>query len=244
MTGEARPTPSRALSMPPPVPAGPSMSGKKKGIVASIHGIAHAESWAIDLMWDLLLRFAYDVQAAEPSFWDDFLRIVREEAEHFLSWTRRLEEGYGIRYGTLPVHDALWECAEASKDDVMARFSLINLLQEARGLDTSEITLQRLLRAGDPVSAETLRKNAKEEEGHVAAGIKWFCYVKDKRLLQGSCESYFHRYVKERYRGRIVPPFNVEARRRAGMCEAWYFPLVTPSKKEREAGMKQGSEHT
>lgn len=64
----ARPTPSRAFSMPPPVPAGPSMSGKKKGIVASIHGIAHAESWAIDLMWDLLLRSAHSVPLSLPSY--------------------------------------------------------------------------------------------------------------------------------------------------------------------------------
>ena len=27
-----------------------------KGLRSTIHGIAHAESWAIDLMWDLLVR--------------------------------------------------------------------------------------------------------------------------------------------------------------------------------------------
>lgn len=29
-----------------------------KGMRATIHGIAHAESWAIDLMWDLIVRYA------------------------------------------------------------------------------------------------------------------------------------------------------------------------------------------
>ena len=51
-------------------------------------------------------------------------------------------------------------------------FPVFFLSLHARGL------FQRLLCAGDSVSAETLQKNAKEEEGHVAAGIKWFCYVK------------------------------------------------------------------
>jgi len=42
--------------------------------------------------------FAYDSHAAEASFWDDFLEIAKQEAEHFLSWAIRLEEGYGLRY--------------------------------------------------------------------------------------------------------------------------------------------------
>lgn len=45
-------------------------------------------------------------------------------------------------YGCLSGTDTLWASAEASKDDVMARLSLINLVQEARGLDTSELTLR------------------------------------------------------------------------------------------------------
>ncbi|KAM3568359.1 hypothetical protein VYU27_009514 [Nannochloropsis oceanica] len=143
---------SRLPAMParPPHPSSSSTSNPsnssqklpKKGVAVSIHGIAHAESWAIDLMWDLMLRFAYDSHAAEASFWDDFLEIAKQEAEHFLSWAIRLEEGYGLRYGCLSGTDTLWASAEASKDDVMARLSLINLVQEARGLDTSELTLR------------------------------------------------------------------------------------------------------
>lgn len=52
----------------------------------------------------------------------------------------------------------------------------------------------------------------------------------DARHLEGSPESVFHAYVKDRHKGVILPPFNDEARRRAGMRDEWYLPLVTPKK--------------
>jgi hypothetical protein len=30
-------------------------------------------------------------------FYTDFMEIAQQEAQHFLSWTSRLEEGYGLR---------------------------------------------------------------------------------------------------------------------------------------------------
>lgn len=45
-------------------PSNSSQKLPKKGVAVSIHGIAHAESWAIDLMWDLMLRY---MQAPPPS---------------------------------------------------------------------------------------------------------------------------------------------------------------------------------
>lgn len=38
-------------------------------------------------------------------------------------------------------------------------------------------TTQRLERAGDAASAATLKHNAKQEEGHVAVGLKWFGWL-------------------------------------------------------------------
>ena len=58
----------------------------------------------------------------------------------------------------------------------------------------------------------------------------------DARELKGSPESVFHVYVKERHKGLILPPFNDEARRRAGMREEWYLPLVTPKREGRREG--------
>jgi hypothetical protein len=58
----------------------------------------------------------------------------------------------------------------------------------------------------------------------------------EARQLEGSTESVFHAYVKDRHKGLILPPFNDEARRRAGMREEWYLPLVTPKKEGGREG--------
>lgn len=52
--------------------------------------------------------------------------------------------------------------------------------------------------------------------------------------------------IRERYGGRVVGPFNEEARREAGMTPEWYMPLVTTTtaasaggeKEEEEAGQR------
>lgn len=67
-------------------------------------------------------------------FYDDFVRIASEEAAHFQSWARRLEE-MGSSYGALPCHDGLWDDAHATSDDLLARFALVHMVHEARGLD-------------------------------------------------------------------------------------------------------------
>ncbi len=140
------------------------------------------------------------------------MEICKQEAQHFLSWAVRLEEGYGgmrcvprptpvpravqsycivlyfdlsldriglnrlicvwycivdriihhkdththththtpanttpplkqKRYGDLKGTETLWECARATADDALARLAVINLVHEARGLDTSEGTV-------------------------------------------------------------------------------------------------------
>ena len=78
-----------------------------------IHSVIHAESFAIDLMWDLIGRF---VPWAMPrAFYDDWVRIAGEEASHFLRWVERYAE-LGGTYGDLPVHDGLWEVVERRRE--------------------------------------------------------------------------------------------------------------------------------
>lgn len=75
----------------------------------TIHGIANAESYAIDLFWDLIVRFnSYNLP---KEFYDDMIYIVNQEAQHFLSWDRRLNE-MKVPFGSLPVNVNLWKDAE------------------------------------------------------------------------------------------------------------------------------------
>lgn len=75
-----------------------------------IHSLCHIESYAIDLSWDILVRFSYSPSygvTLPDEYYIDWLRIAAEEAIHFSIWNDRLIE-LGHKYGDLPVHDGLW----------------------------------------------------------------------------------------------------------------------------------------
>src|SRR5262245_19270346 len=60
-------------------------AGSLAGRAALLHALAHIELNAVDLAWDLLARFAaLPSGAALPrAFYDDWVRVAAEEAEHF-----------------------------------------------------------------------------------------------------------------------------------------------------------------
>jgi uncharacterized ferritin-like protein (DUF455 family) len=82
---------------------------KKNAIEYSIHGIANAESYAIDLFWDLIVRYTH--YNLPRTFYDEMVYIANQEAEHFLSWSNRLDD-LDCPFGTLPFYDGLWQSAE------------------------------------------------------------------------------------------------------------------------------------
>jgi uncharacterized ferritin-like protein (DUF455 family) len=66
-----------------------------------------------------------------------------------------------------------------------------------------------------------------EEIQHVTVGIKWFKYLCEKKLnldYENTLEK-FYGLVKERFNGSLKPPFNEDARNKAGMGKEWYIPL-------------------
>ena len=85
------------------------------------------------------------------------LQVADDEASHFQQLQQRLE-AIGSFYGALPVHDGLWESAEATAHSLPARLAVESCVHEARGLDRLPHTLQRFLSSGDLESAALLEK--------------------------------------------------------------------------------------
>ena len=106
------------------------------GRTALLHALAHIELNAIDLAWDILVRFAVS-GALAPSvvrdFADDWVLVADEEAKHFLLLNERLDK-LGSFYGALNAHDGLWEAAAKTAHDLSARLAIVPLVLEARGL--------------------------------------------------------------------------------------------------------------
>jgi len=196
--------------------AGSSPAGR----IALLHAIAHIELNAIDLAWDIIARFA---GADLPrQFYDDWVGVAAEEAEHYALLAERLT-AFGAAYGDLPAHDGLWQAAEATAHDLLARLAVVPLVLEARGLDVTPAMIARLDRVGDGQSAAVLRRIYADEIGHVAIGMRWFEFICAQRALPPA-ETY-QSLVRRYFKGTLKPPFNEGGRSAAGLPSAFYAPL-------------------
>lgn len=196
----------------------PKRSTGPKGKIALVHALAHIELNAVDLAWDIIARFA-DNQIPR-AFVDDWVTVASEEAEHFLALDRRLTE-LGGAYGDLPAHDGLWKAAQATAHDVLARLAIIPLTLEARGLDTTPATCERLRSNGDAATAEILDVIYRDEIKHLTIGIRWFELLCAERRLEPTAT--YRDLVARNFTGTLKGPFNRPARAEAGMTTA-YLP--------------------
>lgn len=198
----------------------PKRKGKGvAGRVALLHAVAHIELNAIDLAWDMIARFAPEIlenPERGTEFIRDWLKVAAEEAKHFKLLSDRLKS-YGSFYGALPAHNGLWDAAYETRNDILARLTIVPLILEARGLDVTPAMITRFESAKDNESASVLGLILHEEIGHVQIGAKWLFQICSKMGLDPKEE--FRKKVSQHFRGAIKRPLNIEARTKAG------FPL-------------------
>ena len=193
--------------------------GAPAGRIALLHALAHIELNAIDLAWDIIARFSGENLPRE--FFDDWVGVAAEEAEHFALLDARLR-ALGGAYGDLPAHDGLWEAAAATAYDLIARLAVVPLVLEARGLDVTPEMIRRLERAGDHDSATILERVYTDEIGHVAVGARWFLRLCRAGGLDPA--ETFRDRVRRYFVGALKPPFNHAARDAAGIPAVFYDP--------------------
>ncbi|GAB4576100.1 MAG: ferritin-like domain-containing protein [Rhodothalassiaceae bacterium] len=212
--------PDRPLLLPPARMPRRRRAGSHATRIALLHAVAHIELNAIDLAFDLVARFGAGMPRA---FTDDWVAVGADEARHFLMLSERLAD-HGAAYGDLPAHDGLWQAAQETSGDLMARLAIVPMVLEARGLDVTPGMIARFDAMGDHRSADVLRIVLHEEVGHVEKGQRWFSFLCERDGLDPP--SHFRLLVKRHFRGAIKPPFNRSARDAAGLIEAFYAPLV------------------
>lgn len=194
--------------------------GSERGRIALIHALAHIEFVAIDLAFDLAGRFG---DRFPRYFVDDWLSVGADEAMHYALLDRRLR-ALGSHYGALPAHDGLWEAAEATAHDPLARLAVVPMVLEARGLDVTPATIDRFLAAGDEGTARILKRILADEIRHVAHGATWFRAACESIGIPA--QSHWRDLVGRHFRGMIKPPFNDSAREAAGLTREYYAPLA------------------
>lgn len=193
-----------------------------EGRAALIHAILHIEYNAINLALDAVYRF----RQMPMTYYENWLKVAREEAYHFKLLAQHLSS-LGYQYGDFVAHNGLWEMAQKTAYDVLARMALVPRLLEARGLDVTPDLAIRLLQAGDKVSAEILSIIFHDEIGHVKVGNHWYAYLCQERGLDPltTFVDLLQKHAPTFLRG----PFAVAARRKAGFqaAELELFDKIT-----------------
>jgi uncharacterized ferritin-like protein (DUF455 family) len=190
-----------------------------EGRATLIHAMAHIEFNAINLALDALWRFP----AMPPAYYTDWLQVAQEEAQHFSMLDAHLAT-LGYQYGDFPAHNSLWEMAEKTQHDLLARIALVPRTMEARGLDASPKVRAKLAQAGDMAAAAIMDIILREEIGHVRIGNHWYAHLCAERQLDPLAT---YAQLATQYAAPVLrAPFNLPARRAAGFSEAELAALL------------------
>eukprot|EP01133_Synstelium_polycarpum_P018259 gene18259-21851_t len=197
----------------------------KAGRAGMLHAICHIEFNAINLALDAVWRYP----GMPPQYYHDWLKVASEESYHFTLLADHLAT-LDCFYGDLPAHNSLWEMAEKTEADVLARMALVPRTLEARGLDASPAVLKKLMSAGDKAAAGIIAIILRDEVGHVAIGNQWYRYLCAQRNLDPLAH---YPVLASLYKApRLRAPFNMAARKEAGFDEFELTWLEEQSKLE------------
>ncbi|MBU3591878.1 ferritin-like domain-containing protein [Polynucleobacter sp. 78F-HAINBA] len=173
------------------------------------HSLAHIEFNAMNLALDAIWRFPNMPKA----YYEDWLRVAKEEAYHFGLINAHLQS-FGFSYGDFPAHNSLWEMVERTTDSVIARMALVPRTMEARGLDAVPEIRDRFKQIKDDRAVEILEIILHDEIGHVLVGNRWFNFL---CANDGLSPIATYRELAEKYRAPTLRgPFNLDAREQAG----------------------------
>lgn len=187
-----------------------------EGLAALLHSLTHIEFNAINLALDAIWRFG----GMPRTYYLDWLQVADEEARHF-SLLRAHLQRLGHDYGDFPAHTGLWDMAQKTESDVLARMALVPRTLEARGLDATPPMQARLRKVGTPAAlraVDILDIILQDEIGHVAIGNRWYRALCARRGLDplSTYAALAEQYGAPGLKG----PLNLAARRAAGFDAA------------------------
>lgn len=156
-------------------------------------------------------------------YYTDWIGVAAEEAYHFRILRQRLQ-ALGHDYGDFPAHGGLWDMAEKTLHDVLARMALVPRLLEARGLDATPIIQKKLIQGGDHETAALLDIILQDEIGHVGLGDSWFRHLCVAQQLEP--ESTFRHLLRDYDAPLPQSPMNETARLAAGFTKGELAALL------------------
>jgi len=199
-----------------------------------LHTLMHHEVQAAELFAWAVLAFPDSPRALRAGL----LRLCGEELAHARLYAAELER-LGSRIGAFPVRDWFWEHVPRCPD--MAAFvGFVGLGLEGGNLEHCARFAGRFRDAGDARAARLMEHVEAEETAHVAFARVWF-----ERLTGAPLD--YDRW-RERLPAPLTPamlrgtPLNLDARRRAGLDEAFLGALAAEPPTWKPRGTARGRE--
>ncbi len=182
-----------------------------------LHTFLHHELQATELFAWAILAFT----DAPLDFRRELVRICAEELVHLALYREHVAR-LGHSFGDFPVRDWFWERAGEIRDP--ATFvALLGLGLEGANVDHCSRFAARFRSVGDVDGARVLERIERDEIGHVAFAIHWFERFTGAPLDYDRWRATLPQPLTPAlFRGR---PLNVDARRRAGLDEAFLARL-------------------
>ncbi len=182
----------------------------------TLHAFLHHELQAAELMCWALLAFPH----TEPEFRRGLLAICLDELRHMRLYAEHIAT-LGCRVGDFGVRDWFWKRVPACQNE-LEFVAVMGMGLEAANLEYAPNFAARFRLAGDEQGARIQERIAAEEVAHVGFATRWFS------RWTGGCSF-------EAWAAHLPPPLSpwvmhgrpiaVEARRRAGMPEAFLTAL-------------------
>ena len=186
----------------------PSRDKSDLGMIKTMHAICHIEFNAINLALDAVYRF----RDMPNAFYQDWIRVAKEEAYHF-SLINDYLLSLGYQYGDFNAHNGLWKITHETAYDVLVRMALVPRVLEARGLDVTPKIQQRFAQSNFTPMVEILDVIFRDEIGHVRIGNRWYHYLCQQRNLDP--KTTFIALIKKHIGDSLRGPFNIQARKLA-----------------------------
>jgi uncharacterized ferritin-like protein (DUF455 family) len=159
----------------------------------------------------------YRFRGLPEQFYQDWLRVADEEAQHFALIRTHLR-AMQVEYGDLPAHSGLWDHAKDTADDLPGRLAMVPRCMEARGLDVTPALIEKFSVLGDDASVAILTRILTDEVGHVQLGSYWFKFVCQQRGFEA--EAKYRELIDQYYiGGKPKGPLNRELRKIAGFSD-------------------------
>jgi len=193
----------------------------KEGQINLLHAIAHIEYSAIDLALDGAYRF----HGLPKEYYEDWLSVAHDEVRHFEMLENLLQE-LGSYYGSVPVHNALFEASQRTQT-LLERMAVVPRYLEANGLDATPLILTKLHKLPKSEMIEKIIKTLEiileEEVDHVKKGDIWFEYICKK---EGVSKDIYFKIIEKYYPQGFLRAknINLNARKEAGFsCDELNF---------------------